>query len=171
MFILPVLAALAAAPAAPGFGQMPPLPTPEEIAHSLMRGAHPVRPPGMPAPAADAVRPSWSYTVYFATGSAAITPQGAAILDRLAAALRMDGLRTDRFRIEGHTDTTGSDTLNQALSDQRAAAAVDYLVQHQQIDRARLEPKGMGKKGLAVWTPDQTPNPANRRVLVVNITQ
>ena len=35
-------------------------------------------------------------------------------------------------------------------------------------DPARLQPVGMGEDGLLVPTPDQTPEPRNRRVLVVN---
>jgi outer membrane protein OmpA-like peptidoglycan-associated protein len=45
---------------------------------------------------------------------------------------------------------------------------VDYLAGRFQVDRARLQPVGMGEDGLLVPTPDQTPEPRNRRVLVVN---
>jgi hypothetical protein len=51
----------------------------------------------------------------------------------------------------------------------RAAAAVDYLAANFKIDRSRLEPVGMGDLGLLVPTPDQTSEPRNRRVAVVNI--
>jgi outer membrane protein OmpA-like peptidoglycan-associated protein len=91
------------------------------------------------------------------------------VLDELATALKTPALASDRFRIEGHTDTVGSDVLNQALSQRRAVAVADYLAERWQIDRARLRPEGLGKAGQLVPTPDQTPEQRNRRVLVVNI--
>jgi outer membrane protein OmpA-like peptidoglycan-associated protein len=62
----------------------------------------------------------------------------------------------------------GNRDANKALSDRRAASVVDYLAGRFQVDRARLQPVGMGEDGLLVPTPDQTPEPRNRRVLVVN---
>jgi outer membrane protein OmpA-like peptidoglycan-associated protein len=52
-----------------------------------------------------------------------------------------------RFRIEGHTDTdtVGSREYNNALSDLRAAAVVDYLANNFRVDRNRVEAIGMGK--------------------------
>ena len=73
------------------------------------------------------------------------------------------------MRIEGHTDTTGDDQTNLALSQRRAAAVVDYLASRYGVDRARLIAVGMGKGGLAVPTPDQTAEPRNRRVVVINL--
>ena len=59
----------------------------------------------------------------FATDSAELTPEGRAPLDRLSPCWR-----TGRFEIEGHTDSTGTDEMNQALSERRARAVVDQLV-------------------------------------------
>ena len=46
---------------------------------------------------------------------------------------------------------------------------VDYLASRYGVDRARLIAVGMGKGGLAVPTPDQTAEPRNRRVVVINL--
>ena len=46
---------------------------------------------------------------------------------------------------------------------------VDYLASNFHIDRSRVEAIGMGEDQLLVPTPDQTPEPRNRRVHVVNI--
>ena len=104
----------------------------------------------------------------FATGSAELTPQAIQTLNDLGRALTDPTLAAYRFRIEGHTDTVGNRDANKALSDRRAASVVDYLAGRFQVDRARLQPVGMGEDGLLVPTPDQTPEPRNRRVLVVN---
>jgi outer membrane protein OmpA-like peptidoglycan-associated protein len=65
--------------------------------------------------------------------------------------------------------TAGSREYNNALSDRRAAAVVDYLASNFRVDRSRVEAIGMGKDGLLVPTADQTPEPRNRRVQVVNV--
>jgi OmpA-OmpF porin, OOP family len=105
----------------------------------------------------------------FANGSAQLTPQAVQILDNLGRALSNQTLVGYRFRIEGHTDTVGSREYNNALSDLRAAAVVDYLANNFGVDRNRVEAIGMGKDGLLIPTPDQTPEPRNRRVQVVNL--
>jgi outer membrane protein OmpA-like peptidoglycan-associated protein len=112
--------------------------------------------------------PEVSLSVLFATGSAELTPQAIQTLNDLGRALTDPTLAAYRFRIEGHTDTVGNRNANKALSDRRAASVVDYLAGRFQVDRARLQPVGMGEDGLLVSTPDQTPEPRNRRVLVVN---
>lgn len=128
--------------------------------------AAPATTPGQPAAAQPA--PSVSLTVQFATGSAELTPQAVQALNDLGKALTNPSLAAYRFRIEGHTDTVGSPDYNKALSDRRAASVVDYLASNFHVDRNRLEPIGMGEDGLLVPTPDQTPEPRNRRVVVVN---
>jgi len=90
-------------------------------------------------------------------------------LDNLGRALNDRTLTTYRFRIEGHTDTVGTHDYNKELSDRRAAAVVDYLAMNFHVDRSRIQAIGMGEEGLLVPTPDQTPEPRNRRVQVVNI--
>jgi outer membrane protein OmpA-like peptidoglycan-associated protein len=113
--------------------------------------------------------PAISLTVQFANGSAQLTPQAVQILDNLGRALSNQTLVGYRFRIEGHTDTVGSLEYNNALSDLRADAVVDYLANNFRVDRNRVETIGMGKDGLLIPTSDQTPEPRNRRVQVVNL--
>ncbi|MFT6000657.1 MAG: peptidoglycan-associated lipoprotein [Neolewinella sp.] len=66
-------------------------------------------------------------------------------LNNLAALLK----RNPEIRIElgSHTDCQGNAGYNQTLSQARAQAAVDYLVQ-QGIDQDRVEAKGYGKEQL-----------------------
>ncbi|MGG5812366.1 OmpA family protein [Falsiroseomonas sp. CW058] len=110
-----------------------------------------------------------SLTVNFATGSAALTPQAEAVLDNLARALASPQLTPFRFRVEGHTDTVGSRTLNQALSEARAGAVRDYLVRRHRIAAARIEAVGLGEQQPLVPTPDETAEPRNRRVQILNL--
>ncbi len=49
-----------------------------------------------------------------------------------------------RLRLEGHTSAEGDAAFNQRLSEQRAQAAVDFMVQHEGIDASRLEAVGKG---------------------------
>ncbi len=112
---------------------------------------------------------SLDLSIEFPTGSAAITPGAAQQLSRLAQALSNPRLASSRFRIEGHTDTTGLADENQSLSEQRAASVVTFLENSFGIDKQRLEPIGLGEKDLAVPTPDQTAELRNRRVHIVNL--
>lgn len=124
---------------------------------------------GMARPPADARPLEANLTVPFASGSAAISPAAARVLDQLGLALASPKLAEFKFRVEGHTDTAGSPEMNKALSEQRAASVIEYLTTKHAIDRARLTPVGMGEEGLLVQTGPDVPNAANRRVLVVNL--
>ncbi len=131
-------------------------------------GAAPAE-PARTATTAPAGVPAVSITVRFPSGSADLTPEAERQLAALGQALSSQALASYRFRIEGHTDTVGSVELNQMLSERRAAAVRDHLTRRYGIDPARLESIGFGKKQLLVSTPDQTPEPRNRRVQVLNL--
>jgi OOP family OmpA-OmpF porin len=64
--------------------------------------------------------------IRFESGRANIDPDSAGLLDRLIET----GLRcpTTTIEIAGHTDSVGEEAANQALSEKRAQAVVDYLV-------------------------------------------
>jgi len=134
---------------------------------SATRGIR-LSPQGQPQPPPQAA-PSVSLSVNFATNSTELTPDDKQVLDNLGKALNDQQLAAYRFRIEGHTDTVGSRDYNKVLSNRRAGAVVDYLAVNFHVDRSRLQAVGMGKDGLLIPTPDQTPDPRNRRVLVVNV--
>jgi outer membrane protein OmpA-like peptidoglycan-associated protein len=134
------------------------------------RGIRPAAPAAETAePHAAAAAPSVKLMVDFRTGSAELTPAAEHTLDELGHALTSTSLAKYRFRIEGHTDTVGTPALNKALSTRRAEAVTAYLEKNFQIDAARLDAQGLGSDELPVPTPDQTPEPRNRVVKVVNI--
>lgn len=81
--------------------------------------------------------------IEFETGSAALKGgETSEVLDRLAAALRR--YPTLLVRIEGHTDSRGSDKFNQRLSEDRAAAIKTALVERK-VAEERLTSAGFGE--------------------------
>ena len=120
-------------------------------------------------PAASEGVASVSLYVQFASGSADLTPQAIASLDKLGKALSSSTLAGYKFRIEGHTDTVGSRDSNLALSERRAAAVVSYIEQKFGVNESRLLSVGLGSEHLLVPTPDQTPEIQNRRVQIINL--
>jgi OmpA-OmpF porin, OOP family len=65
-------------------------------------------------------------SIRFESGRASIDPDSVGLLDRLTeTALRCP---TANIEIAGHTDADGDGTFNQALSEKRAQAVMDYLV-------------------------------------------
>lgn len=84
-------------------------------------------------------------TIEFPTGSATLDNNGKAIVDREFKTL-VKQFSGARFRVEGNTDNTGSNTVNQALSKRRAEAVVDYLVSECGADRNQFTVVGNGSK-------------------------
>lgn len=121
------------------------------------------------APSVAPVKPSASLVVDFASGSAVLTPQAKATLDQLGKALTSPQLSAYNFKIVGHTDTTGTVSQNQILSEQRAEAVRTYLESKFNVAASRLQADGVGEADLAVQTPPNTPNRQNRRVQIINI--
>lgn len=122
-----------------------------------------------PAASAEQRSATINLTVNFATGSAELTPQAVAVLDRLGTALASQALSSYRFRIEGHTDTVGTRDYNLGLSERRAEAVVTYIRDKFGVDAARMEAVGLGANRPLVVTADQQDEPRNRRVQVWNI--
>ncbi|RMG99443.1 MAG: OmpA family protein [Deltaproteobacteria bacterium] len=90
--------------------------------------------------------------VHFATNSAQLVGDDTfAILDELAAFL-LEYPEVE-IRIEGHTDSRGSEAYNRDLSLQRAAAVADYLAQ-KGVDRKRLVFEGHGESRPKVPEPE-----------------
>ena len=145
---------------APGRGIRPAATSPGAAASS----AHPA---AAAAPAAQRSAPAIDLEVLFASGSDELTPQAIRQVDALGEVLK--DMKSNHFRIEGHTDTTGSPDANLDLSRRRATAVYNYLVGKFGIEAQRIEAVGKGQTELAVPTRDQTPEPRNRRVRVVNL--
>ncbi len=101
--------------------------------------------------------------VTFARGSSDINPGFYDSLNAVAESLiRYPNSLIDVY---GFTDTTGSDALNQRLSEQRAQAVADYLAARG-VARSRLETRGYGESYVFLRdkTADGVDEPLNRRV-------
>jgi outer membrane protein OmpA-like peptidoglycan-associated protein len=103
--------------------------------------------------------------VPFALDSDQLTPEARRIVDQLAEVFKLNS--SDRFVIEGHTDTTGGEIYNKSLSERRAQAVIDYLVSQHGLSRDRFEGRGLGSAKLLL--PNDPTNGRNRRVQVLNI--
>src|SRR3546814_18489200 len=74
--------------------------------------------------------------------------------------------------VYGHTDSTGSDTYNQGLSERRAASVASYL-QSRGVQAARIGTRGFGESQPLASNDTEDGRAANRRVDIqhVPITQ
>jgi outer membrane protein OmpA-like peptidoglycan-associated protein len=79
--------------------------------------------------------------IQFVQSTAELAPGSSAVLDETVAMLSK--YPTVRIEISGHTDSSGDEQKNRALSQQRADAVRAYLVKRG-IAEARLESKGYG---------------------------
>jgi outer membrane protein OmpA-like peptidoglycan-associated protein len=98
--------------------------------------------------------------IEFATGSAAIQPHSAEVLDALAKAARdCPGV----IRVEGHTDSIGVASANLALSEARAAAVRQALIARD-IPQARLQAQGYGAERPLAENKSAAGRAQNRRI-------
>ncbi|MDC0712099.1 Ig-like domain-containing protein [Stigmatella sp. ncwal1] len=82
--------------------------------------------------------------VYFATNKDIILDRSFSLLKQVAAVLRANPQLT-KIRVEGHTDSQGSDAFNLDLSDRRAKSVRTYLIEKERIAADRLEAVGYGE--------------------------
>jgi OmpA-OmpF porin, OOP family len=103
--------------------------------------------------------------IYFDTGSDAIRQESAPTLKEIGTMLK-DHTEL-KLTIEGHTDNLGKPESNQALSERRAAAVRQYLIDHYQVDGSRLEAKGLGQTKPVGANDTAEGRQQNRRVELV----
>lgn len=105
--------------------------------------------------------------VNFAFDKAVLTSEAENILEQAVTLLKeTDGIV--EVRVEGHTDSIGTEAYNQDLSQRRAQSVVDYLVSRG-IDGSNLVPVGLGENFPVAGNDTDAGRAANRRVdFVVN---
>ncbi len=108
--------------------------------------------------------------ITFGVDSANIDPSFRNTLDQLASTLTQ--YEKTYVDVLGHTDSTGSDAYNQALSERRAYAVADYL-SSRGVQSARLAARGYGESQPKASNLDTAGRSANRRVEIrlVPVTQ
>jgi outer membrane protein OmpA-like peptidoglycan-associated protein len=86
-------------------------------------------------------------------------------LDQVASALK-DQPDGTKFRVEGYTDSTGSERQNKMLSTNRARAVADYLSE-EGIDKDRIEAVGYGEQRPLATNDSDEGRASNRRIEIV----
>lgn len=104
----------------------------------------------------------------FATGQAELKPEGLRSVVKLADFLKRNPERN--AVIEGYTDDTGSPATNQVLSDRRARAVLDALLQ-MGVPANRLNTQGFGESRPVADNATAGGRQMNRRVEVVFAAQ
>jgi OmpA-OmpF porin, OOP family len=103
--------------------------------------------------------------IYFDTGSDRIKPESSGTLKEIGTMLKEHPEL--KLTIEGHTDNVGSAPANQTLSEKRAAAVRQALIDAYQVDAARLQAKGLGQTKPAGSNDTPEGRQQNRRVELV----
>ncbi len=101
--------------------------------------------------------------VQFANNSAELTDEGKAALDELAETLTR--LKFMSGTVVGHTDSSGSEAYNQALSERRAQTVADYL-QAKGTGGGRLAVSGAGESEPVADNSTAEGRAQNRRVVL-----
>jgi len=104
--------------------------------------------------------------VQFATGAATLNASAREALARFAGIVGV--YPAMKFRVEGHTDSTGSDATNRELSLARAATVRDYLT-GQGVDSSRIDVQGLGPDRPIASNDTSEGRARNRRVEIVLI--
>lgn len=99
--------------------------------------------------------------VYFKYDKSDILPRSYPLLNEVAQILTDNA--EIKIRIEGHTDSRGSDSYNKKLSDRRAASVRQYLM-GRGIDGVRMESVGFGEERPIEDNATDAGRAANRRV-------
>jgi OmpA-OmpF porin, OOP family len=100
--------------------------------------------------------------VHFATSKYRILPKSYRLLNQVSQAI--NDFPKMKVSIEGHTDSQGSEGYNQTLSENRAGAVRDYLINKGGVDAARLTSVGHGEGSPIASNRTRRGRAANRRV-------
>lgn len=105
----------------------------------------------------------YAKTILFNSGKATFKDETIPVLENMNRIFKE--YPQARFSIEGHTDSDGSNALNQTLSENRAAAVVNFLVENG-IAKDRLMSTGFGETKPIATNKTAAGKAQNRRVEV-----
>ena len=107
--------------------------------------------------------------ILFYVNEARIKPESLDVVDAVVSTL-LDNPDIERVRVEGHTDSDGSELYNLDLSRSRAEAIMAYLIEHG-VEASRLEARGYGELYPIEDNDSDAGKQANRRVEFVILDQ
>ena len=108
--------------------------------------------------------PPIHFILYFHTGTTILTDESRKLLAKILP--EVSSRKATEVSVVGHTDTEGTRKMNQQLGMERAMEIKKLLVS-QGIDPRIIEVTSHGEGNLLVKTPDDVPEPRNRRVEVI----
>jgi peptidoglycan-associated lipoprotein len=103
-----------------------------------------------------------SFMLYFKTGGTVLTDESQALIPAILDAAMKHHPVSD-VSVIGHTDTMGNSEANENLGLQRALLVAE-IIKKAGLQVYELTIASHGEKNLLVPTPDNTPEPKNRRV-------
>jgi len=107
--------------------------------------------------------------LYFEFGRAVIQERSFSLLDEIAATISSNA-HIKKIRIEGHTDSVGSESANRRLSQSRADSVSKALAQRG-VEDSRLDAVGFGEGRPIETNKTEEGRAANRRVEFIIIDQ
>lgn len=150
------------APPAPPTPPAPPVPpAPPTPPTPPAPPAPPAPPPAPPSPPKPVAPPVFD-TIYFDSNKTNISPIAAKALDRNGMILKENP--QIKVEIGGHTDSAGSEKVNQIISEKRALSAKKYIQDKFNIQDSRLVVKGYGSKKPIADNRTKEGRSKNRRV-------
>jgi len=99
--------------------------------------------------------------IYFDSGSATLKPESYSVLDGIADLLKANA--SARVEIDGHTDSDGSESFNQTLSERRADSVRTYLVQRG-VPASMMTTRGFGESNPVASNSTPEGKAQNRRI-------
>lgn len=111
----------------------------------------------------EAIKVTFESGILFATNSSTLNAASRTSLDKFATSLKNNP--DTEVKIYGHTDSTGSDAINNPLSQRRAEAVYNYLLQ-KGISGTRIDSKGFGSTQPIADNSTVAGRSQNRRVEV-----
>ena len=99
--------------------------------------------------------------ISFAPGSVELDTSGRAVVDRLAEILKT--CAKAKIEIAGHTDSQGRETMNQSLSQARADAVLQGLIERR-VSTSGITAKGYGEANPIANNDSEEGREANRRI-------
>ena len=103
--------------------------------------------------------------VTFPVNRALVSPEAKAMIDEAVTQLKAEN-RGVFFEIEGHTDSTGPETYNLKLGEERATAVRNYIHDQHGIALSRMELISYGEATPVVDNKSRANRAQNRRVVI-----